>query len=257
MEKKPFYSRRHFITKPMEEAPTYPLAEGYTRSFGSLLMGHGLKRFRDSNEMDSVAKGILEEQFQCGVAKESNQKGVLEMEEECIRQMTSLLVPPRTTIAAWLQTKVNNAKNKKENQGGGNEKRKYTNNEKRQQKSAVVTQIEKKKVGNNDKRSKDLWLANYRGILIEYSSDGGNDSEVVEKEIRIVVSVRFNDITKLWEVQTDHALEIQDSERAVSLEAPSGTDDLIYIPIGSKKSRGEIGPFIKACNERLFAADGD
>jgi len=43
----------------------------------------------------------------------------------------------------------------------------------------------------------------------------------------------------------------------VSSAVPAGTDDIIYIPIGSLKSKGEIGPFIKAYNERLFATDGD
>ena len=248
---------KEVVVKPMEEAATYPLAEGYTRSFGSLMMGHGLKNFRDSNEVDSVAAGILEEQFQCGVAKESNRKGVLEMEEECARQMPSLLVPPRTTIAAWLQTRLNNAKSTKEKQGDSNEKRKYTQDESKQQKAAVVSKKEKEKLGTDDKRSRDLWLSKYKGILLEYSSDGGDGSDVIEEEIRIVASVRFNNNTKRWEAETDHASEIEDLQRAVSSAVPAGTDDIIYIPIGSLKSKGEIGPFIKAYNERLFATDGD
>mmetsp|Transcript_9196 Transcript_9196/g.25866 ORF Transcript_9196/g.25866 Transcript_9196/m.25866 type:complete len:171 (+) Transcript_9196:1402-1914(+) len=170
--------------------------------------------------------------------------------------MPPLLVPPRTTIAAWLQMRVNSAKNDKEKKDS-NKKRRYNQDETRQQKAAVVRTEEKSKIGTNDDRSEALWLAKYKGILLEYSSDGTGGSEVTEEEIRIVIAVRFNNNTKRWEVETDHASEIQDSARAVSSAAPAGTEDVVYIPIGSTKSKGEIGPFIKAYNARLFATDSD
>jgi len=245
------------VVRPMEEAATYPLAEGYTRSFHSLMMGHGLKRTRDSNEVDPVAEEILEELFQCGVAKESNRKGVLEMEEQCGRDMPSLLVPPRSAIAAWLQIRVSSAKCAKE-KCKGDKKRRHSPKEAMQQRAAVVKMEEKRKISTDDERSKDLWLAKYKGVLLEFSSDGSNGSEAVEGEIRIIVSVRFNNDAKQWEVETDHASEVEDLAAHVHVGAAAAeTDDIIYIPIGSRKSKGEIGPFIKAYNERLFAADSD
>jgi hypothetical protein len=46
-------------------------------------MGHGLAQFRFVMVLDDVVKEILEEQFQKGVEKSSDRKGVLEMVEEC------------------------------------------------------------------------------------------------------------------------------------------------------------------------------
>jgi hypothetical protein len=58
-----------------------------------LLMGHGLAQFRFVMVLDDVVKEILEDQFQKGVEKSSNRKGVLEMVEECGKVVPELMPP--------------------------------------------------------------------------------------------------------------------------------------------------------------------
>jgi hypothetical protein len=56
-------------------------------------MGHCLAQFRFVTALDGVVKEILEEQFQKGVEKSSNRKGVLEMVEECGTIVPELMAP--------------------------------------------------------------------------------------------------------------------------------------------------------------------
>jgi hypothetical protein len=55
-----------------------------------LIMGHGLQTFRSVTILDDVVKKVLEEQFQKGVLKTSNRKGVLEMVEECGKKVPNI-----------------------------------------------------------------------------------------------------------------------------------------------------------------------
>ena len=66
------------------------------------MMGHGFNNFWDINYIDPAAVPILEAYFQMGVYNYSNRKGLLEMEKECEKKLTSLLVPDRHSVTACL-----------------------------------------------------------------------------------------------------------------------------------------------------------
>ena len=68
----------------------------------TMMMGHGFNNFRDINYINPAVVPILKACFQMGVEKESNIKGVLEMEEECEKKLPSLLFSDRHAIKAWL-----------------------------------------------------------------------------------------------------------------------------------------------------------
>ena len=74
---------------------------GYNAPF-PVMMGHGFNNFRGSNYIDLAVVPILEAYFQMGVENYSNRKGLLEMEKECEKKLTPLLVPDRHAITAWL-----------------------------------------------------------------------------------------------------------------------------------------------------------
>jgi hypothetical protein len=67
-------------------------------------MGHGLAQFRFVMVLDDVVKEILEEDFQKGVEKSSNRKGVLEMVEECGKIVPELMAPSvhEHEVNSWL-----------------------------------------------------------------------------------------------------------------------------------------------------------
>jgi hypothetical protein len=71
-----------------------------------LLMGHGLAQFRFVMVLDDVVKEILEEQFQTGVEKSSNRKGVLEMVEECGKIVPQLTAPSVHDVNSWLSSRL-------------------------------------------------------------------------------------------------------------------------------------------------------
>jgi hypothetical protein len=67
-------------------------------------MGHGLAKFRFVMVLDDVVKEILEEQFQKGVEKSSNRKGVLEMVGECGKIVPELMAPSGHDVNSWLSS---------------------------------------------------------------------------------------------------------------------------------------------------------
>jgi hypothetical protein len=76
------------------EAPTTVPVSSTTNSHERLLrMGHGLEMGRSVIIVDDAVKRILEGQFQLGVTKSSNRKGVLEMVKECAKAMPTLMAP--------------------------------------------------------------------------------------------------------------------------------------------------------------------
>jgi hypothetical protein len=81
-------------------------------------MGHGLAQFRFVMVLDDVVKDILEEQFQKGVEKSSNRKGVLEMVEECGKIVPELMAPSVHDVNSWLSSRL--ARQKKEQKNGTN-----------------------------------------------------------------------------------------------------------------------------------------
>ena len=64
--------------------------------------------------LDDEVKRTLEVQFQLGVTKSSNRKGVLEMVEECSKVMPKLMSPAIHEVKSWLSGRL--AKDKKSNQ---------------------------------------------------------------------------------------------------------------------------------------------
>ena len=165
-------------------------------------MGHGLVS-RDRTEMDPAVEPILEECFQFGVAKESNRKGVLEMEEVCISRLPFLLVPHRQDICSWLSTRPEKDKSKgseEKSDGGNNEgkkkNRKYTEAEKKQRGAVKISQPHFQKRLVNDEQSKQIFEKKYLGVLLDYSND-----------TRIVTAVFYSKENKIWCVKADHAAQ--------------------------------------------------
>jgi hypothetical protein len=79
--------------KPPFEAPTtVPVSPTTSSRQRRLLMGHGLHMGRSVTVLDDAVKRIPKIQFQLGVTKSSNRKGVFEMMEERAKTIDSLQI---------------------------------------------------------------------------------------------------------------------------------------------------------------------
>jgi hypothetical protein len=76
-----------------------------------------LQTFRSVTILDDVVKKVLEEQFQKGVLKTSNRKGVLEMVEECGKKVPTLMAPSMHEVNSWLSTRLSQAKKAESSDG--------------------------------------------------------------------------------------------------------------------------------------------
>ena len=103
-----------------------------------MMMGHGFNNFRDINYINPAVVPILKACFQMGVEKESNIKGVLEMEEECEKKLPYLLVPYRHAIKDWLYAQLEKQKNQTSSSG-----EKKTNKNKKERNHRIAVEISK------------------------------------------------------------------------------------------------------------------
>jgi hypothetical protein len=87
---------------PFEAPTTAPVSPSTSSHERRLLMGHGLQMGRFVTVLDDAVKWILETQFQLGVTKSSNRKGVLEMVEECAKTIPTLMAPAIHEVNSWL-----------------------------------------------------------------------------------------------------------------------------------------------------------
>lgn len=209
--------------------------------------GHGLVS-RDGNELDPAVDPILEMCFQQGVARESNRKGVLEMEEMCIAQLPFLLVPHRQDICAWLSSRLEKEKSKgnkaasDEGKNKGEKKnKKYTEAEKKQRDAVKISQPHFAKRLLNNEQSKQLFEKKYLGVLLNYSGD-----------IRIITSLFYSEDKKIWCAKTNHAAQRKEDDREyISAE----TDDIVNIEIGRRQVTGTptgyLGKYIDEYNKTL------
>ena len=88
-----------------------------------VMMGHSFNNFQDINHIDPAAVPILEESFQMDVEKDINRKDILEMEEDCEKNLPSLFVPNCHAIIAWLSARLEKQKNKMISSGAKNTKK--------------------------------------------------------------------------------------------------------------------------------------
>jgi hypothetical protein len=63
--------------------------------------------------LDDVVKEVLEEEFQKGVEKSSNRKGVLEMVEECGKIVPELMAPSVHDVNSWLSSRLSRHEKRK------------------------------------------------------------------------------------------------------------------------------------------------
>jgi hypothetical protein len=94
---------RHGFVSPIT-LPVSPNPAGSQQRW--LLMDHGLTQFRFVMVLGEVVEEILEEQFQKGVEKSSNRKGVLEMVEECGKSVPQLMAPSVHDVNSWLTSRL-------------------------------------------------------------------------------------------------------------------------------------------------------
>jgi hypothetical protein len=190
-----------------------------------LLMGHGLAQFRFVTVLDDVVKEILEEQFQKGVEKSSNRKGVLEMVEECGKTVPELMAPSVHDVNSWLSSRL--AREKKDQNSSTSagptrtKKRNKTQREKRQEEAAVIKMDQRPQIGDSTKQH--LFLAKYLDILL-----------IKDDVTRIVTGVNFTVDRACWTLTAATALQDKYDDRIYF--ADPNKLDTITIDVSSKRS---------------------
>jgi hypothetical protein len=188
-------------------------------------MGHGLAQFRFVTVLDDVVKEILEEQFQKGVEKSSNRKGVLEMVEECGKTVPELMAPSVHDVNSWLSSRL--AREKKDQNSSTSagptrtKKRNKTQREKRQEEAAVIKMDQRPQIGDSTKQH--LFLAKYLDILL-----------IKDDVTRIVTGVNFTVDRACWTLTAATALQDKYDDRIYF--ADPNKLDTITIDVSSKRS---------------------
>jgi hypothetical protein len=139
---------------------------------------------------------VSETQFQLGVTKSSNRKGVLEMVEECAKTIPTLMAPAIHEVNSWLSGRLakDKKKSKETDTSAAAAKRRRTKSprEKRQEEAAVMKAKQKASLGDETKQH--LFLAKYLGILL-----------IKDDVTMIVTDVTFSDERSIWLLTTTTA----------------------------------------------------
>ena len=231
-------------------------------AFTEVEMGHGLNNFRNASNIDPAAVVILEEQYQVGVVKRTNKKGMFDMHQACQQQLPSLLVPTLTEIGRWLQSRLSRDKKKDEGKKGRGRRRNTakSQSEKRQALASTISKAEADRRFIDDKFSREMFRNKYLGIILEYDPADEVDNDIVDSddsdnegelgaddvEIRIVTDLLFDDDDERWYVQTDLAVESELDPDAMVPADSGDNNDLVNILIDSRA----VGRYIKRYNER-------
>jgi len=226
-------------------------------------MGNGLTESRKQSPLDAITVSILERLFQAGVQKSSRRKGVLEMAEECQKELPSLLAPDELAIGSWLSSRVEREKkssSRVETSSEDGSKVPKTDFIRRQEVAAVLSKDAKAMCEENSEVARQTFETLYQGIVLEVSEDDDddddddNDGEDSETEIRIVTSVFFHEgskgVKKGWYVSTDLACEAEECMHSAQKysSADLGQELDIKIASGSARYPG-LGTYIKLFNE--------
>jgi hypothetical protein len=199
-------------------------------------MGHGLQIGQSVTVLDDAVKMILEAQFQLGVTRSSNRKGVLEMVEECGKTMPKLMAPAIHEVSSWLSSRL--AKdNKKSNEAGSSAAQKETQRikspgEKRQKDAAVMKRYQKDSL--RDASKQHLFLAKYLGILLMKSG-----------VIMIVTTAKFSADRKIW-LLTANTAKLHKYDDRVYIADP---DCIHPITIDVSVTKGGLATYIKDFNK--------
>jgi hypothetical protein len=171
-----------------------------------LLMGHGLITHRSITVLDDASKSVLDKEFQCGVDRASNRKGVLEMVEKCETKMPELLRPSVHEVISWYTSRLKKEKEKSKTKASSARKKSEPKSDrhKRQEVAASLKMVERTKT--KDPNKKHLFVAKYIDIYLSK-----------DDVARVVTAVEYSTGRKTWFIEATRAKRNQ-------------YDDRVYIP---------------------------
>jgi hypothetical protein len=206
------------------------------------VLGHGLIVHRVTIYLTTSVKQILDTEFEKGVTDTSNRKGILEMVEQCARQLPKLLVPTIMAVSSWLSGRLEHEKKKgpnaEQSNGGSQKQPRYPKSyqRKRQENAAIVTNAE------NEKKAVatvfHLFQAKYMGILL-----------IKDETTRVVNSVRYSNSEKLWLLDTALTNQHEYDDR-LHLEVAT-ENNTVGVSIPVKRGKNGPTPLIKAFNTSM------
>lgn len=214
---------------PFQKPETISIIEAGRKE---LLIGHGLHS-RTTSSLDDPVKAILEKQYQKGIAKASNRKGVLEMVEACEKVLPLLLRPDVHEVNSWLSSRLKQDKASSTSSDDKRESANRTLREKRQHDASVLKR--EQSMAARDDSKYHLFLAKYRDVLLLK----GND-------VMIVTDVKFDQVGKVWKVVAKRAVQNKYDDREYLPNPDDNAGSSISI-LGRKESAGSL---IKAFNSR-------
>ena len=197
-------------------------------------MGHGLQMGWSTSVLDDVVKEILEKLYQKGIDKASNRKGVLEMVEECAKQVPSLMAPKVHEVSSWLSSRLARDDKKQKQTTKKEESKQHIKMafEKWQDEAAVLKKDQATKAADPERRQ--LFLSKYLGIVL-----------TKDECVQIVTGVEYSADLKLWMAMTKAAKvsKYDDCEYIVD----SSVDNNTTVEVSQRKNG--ISACIKAFNK--------